>query len=187
MAIVKVNRSGKSHKIYLTNSMKADEQIGTLYNNEVFTWIAPWNGNGWGYSAQSIMFRASDGTAKIGWISAAETDKVLETNICSLSMFTETIDGKTYYGFKMRRDEELYDKDTGNILKGKCAYKDRCILCESSTAGSKHYEWLSVIFLETGVGTGKYDRIVEGTNAFVDLGYDKGSTFNTNASLIGSL
>ncbi|MDE7045703.1 MAG: hypothetical protein K2O97_11960 [Acetatifactor sp.] len=187
MAIVKVNRSGKSHKVYLTNALKADEQIGTIYNNEMFTWVEPWNGNGWGYSAQLIWFRASDGTPKYGWISAAETDKVLETNICSLAMFTETINGKTYYGFKMRRNEELYDRDTGELIEGRRAYKDRCILCESSTAGQSHPGWLSVIFLETGVGTGKYDRIVDGTNAFVDIGYDQGSTFNTNASLIGSL
>lgn len=33
MAIVKVNRSGKSYPIYKENN--ADEQIGTLYNNEL--------------------------------------------------------------------------------------------------------------------------------------------------------
>lgn len=187
MAIVKVNRSGKSHKVYLTNSLKADEQIGTIYNNEMFTWVAPWNGNGWGYSAQMIRFRASDGTAKYGWISAAETDKVLETNICALAMFTKVIGGTTYYGFKMRRDEELYDKEEGEPLTGKCAYKDRCILCESSTAGNKYPDRLSVIYLETGVGTGQYKPVSNMPNAFVDLGYDQGSTFDTNASLIGSL
>lgn len=186
MAIVKVNRSGKSHNIYLTNSLKADEQIGTLYNNEMFTWIEPWNGNEWGYSAQWIRFRSKDGKPEYGWISAAETDKILETNICSLAMFTKVIGGKTYYGFKMRRNEELYDRN-GSLLTDRYAYKDRCILCESSTAGSHYPDLLSVIYLETGVGTGKYKPVSNEPNSFVDLGYDKGSAFDTNASLIGSL
>lgn len=95
------------------------------------------------------------------------------------------IGGKTYYGFKMRREEELYDRN-GNSLS-KTAKKDRCILCESSTAGNSYPERLSVIYLETGVGTGAYQQIVSGTNAFIDLGYDKGSMFNSNCSLIGSL
>lgn len=43
MAIVKVNRSGKSYPIYKENN--ADEQIGTLYNNELFTWKSAWEGN----------------------------------------------------------------------------------------------------------------------------------------------
>jgi len=165
--------------------MNANEQIGTLYNNEVFTWTGSWNGNGWGYYVQSIAFRASDGTMKHGWITGAETDKVFETNICSLANFTKVIDGVTYYGFKMRRNEELYN-NKGEPLN-KTAFKDRRILCKSSTAGATHHGWLSVIYLETGVGTDAYTEIVPGSNAFVDIGYDKGSTFNTNASLIGSL
>ena len=185
MAIVKVNRSGKTHKICLSNAMNADEQIGTLYNNEVFTWIEPWSGNGWGYAVQAIAFRASDGTIKKGWITGEETDKVFENNICSLAQFTKVINGKTYYGFTMRRDEELYDRNGKRLSK--TASKDLRILCESSTAGSSHNEWLSVIYLESGVGTGVYNEIVSGSNAFVDLGYDKGSMFNSNASLIGSL
>lgn len=185
MSIVKVNRSGKSHSIFLSNALNANEQIGTLYDNEVFTWTGGWNGNGFGYYVQSIIFRGSDGTVKQGWISGKETDKVFETNICSLAQFTKSINGKTYYGFKMRRNEELYD-NKGNLLS-KTAYKDRCILCESSTAGSSHSEWLSVIYLETGIGTDNYAEIVKGSNAFVDIGYDQGSLFNSSASLIGSL
>ncbi|MCR5755157.1 MAG: hypothetical protein K6G30_10145 [Acetatifactor sp.] len=185
MAIVKVNRSGKNHKICLTNTMNPNEQIGTLYNNEVFTWIEPWNGNGWGYAVQAIAFRGSDGTVKKGWISGEETDKVFENNICSLAKFTKVIKGKTYYGFKMRRDEELYDRNGKSISK--IAFKDLHVLCESSTAGSTHNEWLSVVYLESGKGTDIYNEIISGSNAFIDIGYDKGSMFNSNASLIGSL
>ena len=184
MAIVKVNRSGKSYPIYKENN--ADEQIGTLYNNELFTWKSAWEGNTAGYSYQAISFRASDGSLEHGWIAASESDKVLANNICSLAKFTKNINNKTYNGFKMRRSEELFDR-SGNALIGKLAFKDRCILCESSTAGASHPEWLSVIYLETGIGTGEYERIVSNSNAFVDLGYTKGSDFSSNASLIGSI
>ena len=184
MAIVKVNRRGKSYPIYKENN--ADEQIGTLYNNELFTWKSAWEGNTAGYSYQAISFRASDGSLAHGWIAASESDKVLANNICSLAKFTKKINNKTYYGFKMRRSEELFDR-SGNALIGKLAFKDRCILCESSTAGASHPEWLSVIYLETGIGTGEYERIVSNSNAFVDLGYTKGSDFSSNASLIGSI
>ena len=43
MSIVKVNRSGATHKIYETTA--ATKQIGTLYNNEMFTWIEQWPGS----------------------------------------------------------------------------------------------------------------------------------------------
>lgn len=87
MAIVKVNRSGKSYPIYKENN--ADEQIGTLYNNELFTWKSAWEGNTAGYSYQAISFRASDGSLAHGWIAASESDKVLANNICSLAKFTK--------------------------------------------------------------------------------------------------
>ena len=115
MAIVKVNRSGKSYPIYKENN--ADEQIGTLYNNELFTWKSAWEGNTAGYSYQAISFRASDGSLAHGWIAASESDKVLANNICSLAKFTKKINNKTYYGFKMRRSEELFDR-SGNALIG---------------------------------------------------------------------
>lgn len=142
MAIVKVNRSGKCHKIYLTNTLKADEQIGTLYNNEVFTWIAPWNGNGWGYSAQSIMFRASDGTAKVGWISAAETDKVLERKLAVDGYVTRLDLGEMKELLRLlrpisnnvnpmaRRSNEtgsLYGEDVENLRKGYVAVKGEVV------------------------------------------------------------
>lgn len=184
MSIVKVNRSGAAHKIYETTAAK--NQIGTLYNNEMFTWIEEWPGSdASGYYMQKIAFRASDGTRKLGCIASAQTESVLSTNICALASFTKVINGKTYYGFKMRRDEELYDR-SGNKLTGK-AYEGRNILCESSTGGQSNPGLLSVIYLETGVGTGKYNYIVSNSNAFVDLGYDKGSMFDSNCSLIGSL
>lgn len=184
MSIVKVNRSGAQHKIYESNA--ATTQIGILYNNEMFTWTGEWNGSGAsGYYIQSVLFRGSDGRIKRGWISGRQSESVFATNICSLANFTKVMGGKTYYGFVMRRNEELYDK-SGNKLS-KIAYQGRRILCESSTGGTSHPEWLSVIYLESGVGTGVYEQIVSGTNAFIDLGYDKGSMFNSDCSLIGSL
>ena len=185
MSIVKVNRSGVSHKIYETNAMV--KQIGTLYNNEVFTWTGEYPGSSsTGHYVQGIAFRGSDGTQKGGWISGRQSDSVFATNICSLAKFTKVINGKTYYGFEMRRDEGLYDKSNGDYL-GKIAPKGRHILCESSTGGYSFPGRLAVVYLETGVGTGKYAEIVEGTHAFVDIGYDQGSMFTSNCSLIGCL
>lgn len=186
MAIVKVNRSGKNQTVYLTNACTPDEVIGTIYNNEMFTWVSEWPGSAaTEYYVQAIYFRGSDGTPKYGWIGTKQTDKVLETNICNLAMFTKVINGTTYYGFKMRRDEELYDRNGKSIAR--IASKGRRILCQSSTAGQEHPGWLSVYYLESGENTDLYIELVPGSNAFVDLGYDKGSTFNSNTSLIGSL
>ncbi len=181
MSIVKVNRSGATHKIYETTA--ATKQIGTLYNNEMFTWIEQWPGSSAsGYYMQKIAFRGSDGAIKNGCIAAAQTDSVLSANICSLASFTKVINGKTYYGFKMRRDEELYGR-LGNKLAGK-AYKGRNILCESSTGGQSNSGLLSVVYLETDVNSGKYNYIVSNSNAFVDLGYDEGSMFNLTEIII---
>lgn len=44
MSIVKVNRTGTTHKIYRTNACASDEVIGMLYNNEVWkkqVWNVP--------------------------------------------------------------------------------------------------------------------------------------------------
>lgn len=62
MSIVKVNRSGATHKIYETTA--ATKQIGTLYNNEMFTWIEEWPGSSAsGYYMQKIAFRGGDGNS----------------------------------------------------------------------------------------------------------------------------
>ncbi len=183
MSIVKVNRSGHNHMICLTDAMNPNEQIGTLYNNEVFTWVNASPGNGWGYSVHGIAFRASDGTMKHGWIS--ETNGVLDTNICSLAKFTKIVDGVTYYGFKLRRNEELYT--SSGVPLSYQAQKDLHVLCRSSTGGSTMHNLLSVYYIETGVGTNLYKHIIYGNNAFIDIGYDKGSMFNSNASLIGNM
>ena len=184
MSIVKVNRTGRSYGIYDTNAMT--NRIGTLYNNEVFVWTGEWPGSSAsGYYVQSICFRGSDGTIKRGWVGGEQSDPLFATNICSLANFTRVINGVTYYGFRMRRDEELYDRD-GNILIRNAAQHKR-ILCASSTGGDRHPEWLSVVYLESGIGTGNFEEIVSGSNAFVDIGFDTASMFDSDCSLIGSL
>ena len=69
MSIVKVNRTGNKHNVYLSNACNPNEIIGTLYNNEVFTWTGEWSGSSAsGYYVQSIAFRKSDGTQGAGWV-----------------------------------------------------------------------------------------------------------------------
>mgnify|MGYP003308442258 CR=1 FL=1 len=187
MGIVKVNRTGQTANVYLSNACNSNEIIGTIYNNEVFTWREEWSGSGASeYSVQLITFRNSAGQKASGWIAGAQSEPIFQTNLSALRAKTVTLNGETYYAFKMRRDEELFDNQ-GNQLQNKKAYKDRYILTKGSTSGASNPHLLSVWYLETGVGTGVYSPIVSGTNAFVDLGYDKGSTMGSNFSLIGSI
>lgn len=188
MGIVKVNRSGSSCKVYATNA--GTEQSGTIGNNEMFTWTGEWSGGASvGYYMQGVRFRNKAGKPASGWMAGKQSESEFATNICALAKFKKVIGGKTYYGFTMRRDEELYAA-TG--AKGECvklskvAYQGRNILCASSTSGHSYPERLAVVYLETGIGTGNYVKI-DSRTTFVDLGYDQGSMFNKNCSLIGSI
>lgn len=184
MGIVKVNRTNRQVKIY--EAVDATKQIGTLYPNEMFTWIEEWTGSAASdYYMQRICFRNKAGEPYWGWVALAQNENVLATNICALPYCKKVINGKTYYGFKMRRTEELYD-GSANLISKK-AYAGRILLCESSTSGKVNTHWLACQYLETAVGSDRYAEIISGKDAFVDLGYDQGSTFTTNCSLIGSL
>ena len=184
MGIVKVNRTNRQVKIYEAVDMV--KQIGTLYPNEVFTWVEEWAGSAASdYGMQRICFRNRAGEAYWGWIPVNGNDAVIATNICSLPYCKQVINGKTYYGLKMRRTEELYD-GSANLISKK-AYAGRIILCDSSTSGRVNNHWLNCQYLETSAGSGRYAEIISGKDAFVDLGYDQGSTFTSNSSLIGSL
>ena len=190
MSIVKVNRTGNKHNVYLSNACNPNEIIGTLYNNEVFTWTGEWPGSSAsGYYVQSIAFRKSDGTQGAGWVAGKQSEGIFATNICSLPAKTVTYNGKTCYAFKMRRNETIYSRKStaSNKIKVGTAYKDRYILAESSTAGNTFPGWLSIVAQETGVGTNKYNAVSSDGNAFVDMDYAHGSMFNSNFALIGSL
>lgn len=190
MSIVKVNTTGNKHNVYLSNACNPNEIIGTLYNNEVFTWTGQWPGSdASGFYVQSVVFRKSDGTQGAGWVAGKQTDGIFSKNICSLSAKEVTYNGKTCYAFKMRRDEPIYSKKSteGNTVKLGTAYKNRYVLAESSTAGDKHPGWLSIVAQETGVGTNRYSAVSSDGNAFVDMDYAHGSMFNSNFALIGSL
>lgn len=103
MAIVKVNRTGNKHNVYLSNACNPNEIIGTLYNNEVFTWTGEWSGSSAsGYYVQSIAFRKSDGTQGAGWVAGKQSEGIFATNICSLPAKTVTYNGKTCYALKLR-------------------------------------------------------------------------------------
>ncbi len=184
MGIVKVNRTDTRINIY--DDITFQRKIGTIYPNEVFTWISQAEGQASvGYYAQNICFRNSAGKVSRGWIAYSQNDDELATNICELSLPKVTVNGESYFCFKMRRNEELYDGNANRLSK--TAYMGRRILCKSSTSGAANTHWLAVYKLETGVGTGVYTDINSGNAGFVDMGYDQGSTFTTDFSLIGSL
>ena len=184
MGIVKVNRTGASFSVYETNA--CTNVIGTIYHNEVFTWVQEWSGSSAsGFYVQWIKFRKSNGTVGYGWVPGTQTDPKFQTNITNLPYQTVTVGGVSYYAFKMRRDANLYNS-SGNSV-GLIAYQNRRILCKTSTSGSSHPEWLTVYKLENGVGTGNYYDIVSGGVAFVDMGYNIGSTMGSDFTLIGSI
>lgn len=190
MSIVKVNRTGTTHKIYRTNSCASDEVIGTLYNNEVFTWTGEWPGSGAsGFYVQSIHFRNSGGIEVNGWVPGKQSEAIFDTNLCSLAAKQVSYNGKTCYAFKMRRNEMIYSKKSTatNKIQVGTAYKDRYVLAESSTAGNTFPGWLSIVAMETGVGTGKYAAVSSDGNAFVDMDYANGTQLDSNFALIGCL
>ena len=186
MGIVKVNQTGSSVPVYLTNSCNPSEQIGTIYNNEVFTWLSEWPGSSAsGFYVQSIKFRNSSGVPTNGWIAGAQSAPIFSTNIQSMRYKTVTIGGVTYYAFKLRRNANLYNNTDGSFLYQ--APKDRFILCKGSTSGASHPDRLAVWYLETGVGTNTYTQISSGTNAFVDMEYATSSMMGSQFLLIGSI
>lgn len=179
MAYVKINRSGAAVPIYESNALADSTRIGTLYNNEVYTFVEPWNGNGFGYSAMCILFRTSSGELKYGWI-AAEDGTPLMTNLTDRAKFTRVIDGTTYYGFTMRREEAIFSTSEGYL---RSINAGNHILCKSSTAGQKHPGRLAVWYILTAGGS--LQRIVSGSYAFLDMSFDEGTMFNSNFCLIG--
>lgn len=191
MAIVKVNRTGKTHNIYRTNGCATNEVIGTLYNNEVFTWTGEWPGSGAsGFYSQSIRYRNKDGKEASGWVSGKQSDPLFGTNLSALAAKRVMFNGKNCYAFKMRRNEPVYKKTStaSNKIQIATAYKDRYVLAESSTAGNTFPGWLSIVAQETGTGTNQYKAISSSDgNAFVDMDYANGSMMNSNFALIGSL
>ena len=183
MGIVKINRSGKTVNVYNTTSL--DSIIGKIYPNEMFTWVEEDRaGAAVGYGKQRIMFRNSQGEATHGWLNVSQSDACLATNLCELPKFTETINGKTYYGFELRRLEHIYD---GNANYLGFVEPGATILCDSSACGATHHDWLNIDFVEEEKGTGRHVAANPNGQCFIDLGYNFGSTFTTNCSLIGSL
>lgn len=179
---VKVNRTGKQIPVRESVAYNAP-QVGLIYPNELFSVGNIANEE---LALYSIRFRNSAGNIASGVIYARNNDENVaeKLNIYNYALFTKVIDGKTYYGFKMRRSEELYD---GNAKKlSVVAPSGRCILCERSTCGVNYPEWLAAQYLETKIDSGTYYRPTPGT-MFVDIGYDKGSTFTSNSSIRGSL
>lgn len=190
MAIVKVNRTGTAHKVYKTNACNASEVIGTIYNNEVFTWTGEWSGSGaGGFYVQSIHFRNAKGVPTNGWVAGKQSDAIFATNLSAMAAKQVSYNGKTCFAFKMRRNETIYSKKStaSNKIVVGTAYKDRYVLAESSTAGNTYPGWLSIVAMETGVGTGKYAAVSSDGNAFVDMDYANGSTMGSNFALIGSI
>lgn len=182
MGTVYVNRTSDRIPIYSNNQYTT--QIGTLYPNEIFTLTYFFNE---AFRADcSIVFRNSSGLPDTGIIDAGPGEKYItqDKKICGCALFTYPYKGKTYYGFKLRRDEAVYDGSKNYLLTAKAGVR---FLCLDSSSGDTDGKLKRFQLLETGVGTNNYYEVIEGRDAYIDIGYNAGSTMTTNASFIGSL
>ena len=179
---VKVNRTGKIIPVYESTAYGAP-QIGSLYTNEVFSVANILDSM---RALYSIRFRNSAGQIKTGVIYSGDNDEnvAANLNIHHYAKFTKVLNGKTYYGFEMRRSEEVYN---GSAVYLKFVRQGLRVLMDSSKSGLSRPYWIRIRYVETNVGTGQYVEIKEGEYVYMDLGYDKGSTLTSNCSLIGSL
>lgn len=179
---VKVNRTGKQISVYESVAYGAP-QIGTLYPDEVFSVANILNEEMGGYS---IRFRGSDGKVKTGVIYSGANDENVSAalNIQNFAQFTKTINGTKYYGFTMRRKEEVYN---GSAVYLRLIGPNMKVLCDSSKCGQTHPEWMRIKYVETNVGTGQFVEVKSGTYVYMDLGYTEGSMLPSNCSLIGSM
>lgn len=182
MGTVYVNRTGSNINVYEATDFKT--LIGTLYPNELFSLVRLDDSVGQGYC--TIRFRNKYHLPATGIISAGRNDvNIAEANkLCKYAQFKKVINGITYYGFQMRRDEAVYN---GGGAYVKQAVKGIKFLCKDSSTGDTHPDWKRFQYLETGVGTGVYTRVEGGENAYIDIGYNAGSTMTSNSSFIGSL
>ena len=178
---VKVNRTGAKIPVYESVAYGAP-QIGTIYPNEVFSVANIANEE---LADYTIRFRNSAGKVTLGVIYAGHNDENVSAslNLHKYAMFTKTLNGKTYYGFNLRRSKELYNGNASYIRTLNSGIR---VLTEKSQCGVTHPEWMNISYYETSAGSGLY-TLANGGSAFLDVGFDKGSTFTSNCSLIGSM
>ena len=182
MGTVYVNTTSDKIPIYSSNQYTT--QIGTLYPNEIFTLTHFFNE---AYRGDcTIIFRNSSGLPDQGVIDSGPGDKYIlqDKKICGYALFTKQYNGKTYYGFKLRRDEAVYDGSKNYLFTAKAGLR---FLCKDSSSGDTDGKLKRFQLLETGIGTNNYYEVIEGDSAYIDIGYNAGSTMTTNASFIGSL
>ena len=180
---VKVNRTGKQIVVYATTEYQAP-QIGTIYPNEVFSVGNILNEE---MALYSIRFRNSAGQKTTGVIFAGHNSENVspDLNIQNYAQFRKRMpDGINYYGYTLRRSEEVYN---GSATFLRLIGQGQKVLADSSKSGVTHPEWMRIKYVETNVGTDDFVEIKDGEYVYMDIGYDKGSTLTSNCSLIGSL
>lgn len=183
MGKVIVNRTGSIIPVYADNNFSV--KSGSIYPNELFTLVSLFDEADIGICY--IYFRNSAKVGVHGYISAGPGHKNIQPSnyVHNFAKFTKVMSGKTCYGFELLRSEELYN-GSGKPLN-KVAALGRKFLCEDSTSGATIHNLMRIQYLETNIGSNVYERLVTGGDAFIDVGYNAGSTMGHNASFIGSI
>jgi len=138
-----------------------------------------------GFYAHKIKCRTSVGTIREGWVFIDVLDKdkcPLFTPIHYCAYGKEVISGKTYYIFKMRRQEEVYN---GSAVKIGVVSKGTLVLTDGNISGQTRPHWLRVCYKRDS-DSGRWIQL-NGGSAFLDMGFDIGTLLTSTSSLIGSL
>ena len=171
-----INKSGLAIPVYENfDWVNPGAQIGTIYNNEAFSWE-------YGEAGNSIWFRNSSGLITHGFMPLAtpngdpimseETERLFYTPCTDYAYGTVRINNTAYKTFKFRRSEEVY---TANATRWGTVASNMRVACLTSLAGENHPDWKAINYVERT--DGEWIK-VEGNGysyGFVDTGLNVGS------------
>ena len=175
-----INKSGLAFPVYEnSDSLNPGSKVGTIYNNEAFSYE-------YGEGGNSIWFRDSSGNIKLGFMPLTTTsgDPIMSEEEANLfysyctdyAYGTVRISGTTYKTFKFRRSEEIY---TASATRWGTVAKNMRVACLSSLAGETHPDWKAINYVERT--DGEWIK-VDGDGysyGFVDTGLNVGSGAST--------
>ena len=145
-----INKSGKNLPIFSGwPSVDKGNQIGTIYNREVFIYGDTEDGvevyfrNSSGRIVQGFYY-ATDANGNDLFSSNAEAMKALSSCI-DYPFSTVTIGGTEYYTFKFRRNEEVYTasgSSWGTVASG------MEVACRTDAMGDSHPDWKLINYVK---------------------------------------
>lgn len=164
-----VNLSGKTLSVY--DATKTTTLVGTVLNN--CTYVIRSSASGY----YTVNFKASNSTSEnlsTGVIKVSDVTNAGKTPITDVSYTTETIDGTSYYIFKVRQNSSLYNAKAEYVGTVK---KDMFVATKDTLCGNS-YPYLKHIYYVMTSSTNDWEKL-EGTGGFVDSGIRTGNSDQT--------